>query len=148
MIQPVVKAYNWSYHSSIGDTPFFVHYVRDPGNGYDSLLTGQEDQSDRIISAQYCTEMARKHLMDTQEYRQRKHNANAVNKYDIGMLVYLRLVTVKDKLHKLKYRYQGPYRIMDLVNNSVTLKYIKTGKIRRASLRNVRLYSAESMTAG
>ena len=58
----------------------------------------------------------------------RKHNANAVNKYDIGMLVYLRLVTVKDKLHKLKYRYQGPYRIMDLVNNSVTLKYIKTGK--------------------
>ena len=67
-------------------------------------------------------------------------------KYGIGDIVYMHLVTISDKLHKLKYRFQGPYRIIDLYKNVATLKYMKDGKIRRASLRKVRLYLSGSMS--
>ena len=56
------------------------------------------------------------------------------------------LVTIGDRLHKLKYRFQGPYRIIDLYKNVATLKYMKDGKVRRASLRKVRLYLSGSMS--
>ena len=147
MVPYAVRAYNFSYHTSLGDTPYFNFYHRDPSGGYGCLISEQgESKTEAAIKAKYCAELARRQLLLSQDKRQKKGEVKSAVRYDIGDLVYLRYVTISDRLYKLKYQYQGPYRIIDIFKNTVTLKFLKTGKTRRASLRNVRLYATSLLS--
>ena len=145
MVPYAVRAYNMSLHHSLGDTPYFFFHGRDPLKGIESC-NAPPNKAELAIGAQYGAKLAREHLKATQGKRQNKNIGKNMVKYDVGDIVYLRLVTISDKLDKLKYRFQGPYRIIDLYKNVATLKYMKDGKIRGASLRKVRLYLSGSMS--
>ena len=91
LVPYAVRAYNFSYHTSLGDTPYFNFYNRDPSGGYGCLISEQgESKTEAAIKAKYCAELARRQLLLSQDKRQKKGKVKSAVRYDIGDLVYLR----------------------------------------------------------
>ena len=149
-LQDAVSSYNNCYHVTLRDSPHFLHFVIDPHLPFNILRgeTGTIDKNTQAYIVQYCYELATSHVKQQQLLRARR-SMNALQRrqiYDQGDLVYLRAVFINDKAHKLRHPFRGPYRILKLEGNTVKLGALSTGKTRRASMRNLRFYAAESIS--
>ena len=51
-----------------------------------------------------------------------------------------------EKAYKLKFKFRGPYRIVQIMGNTMIGESLATGKLCRVSLRNVKIYRNENIT--
>ena len=140
--------YNAGYHRSLGNTPFYLMYGRDPNIPYEAILSPiphhDGTPSDRAASMARCLRMAREAIVNTQDQAMALANTRSKNKVDAGDIVYIRERYVSKRDHKLLPKYSGPLRVIDLLGPPGTpgaciLKSFKTGRTRQVSLKDVKL---------
>ena len=73
-------------------------------------------------------------------------SSGRLTSYEVGDVVYLQKHFVNEKAHKIKHPYAGPFRVKDVAGNTVELVNLSSGKTKRASMRQLKLFKAESLT--
>ena len=144
----VCGAINESYNTSIKERPYFLFFGRDPIPLFGILRDNISicDSSEMYQITRYAYELAAKEIDKQQQNRKEKFSGGRVNTYDIGDIVYLQRATVGDKAYKLRYPYDGPYRVVEISGNTVTLKSLANNKIKHASMRDIKIFKGSSLT--
>ena len=141
-------AINEGFHTSLRERPFFLFFSRDPTPSFsilrDSSINCNSDE--RYLIAKYSYELASKVLESEQRQRDEKVNSGNTITYNVGDIVYLQRRFVNEKAHKLKYPYEGPYRITDISGNTVVVKSLASNKEKRASMRDLKIYKGSLLT--
>ena len=145
-----VAAYNNCYNVTLQDSPHFLHFGVDPHLPF-NILRNEGDvvtKNDQAAVIQYCYELAIRNVKQQQLLRDHRNRDKPLRRqvYDVGDLVYLRAVFVSQQAYKLRFPFRGPFRIIKIEGSTVHLKSLTTGKIKRASMRNIRIYAAESVS--
>ncbi len=125
---PLMKmAYNTSVHATIGETPFFMMYHRDPRGPtdvFDHLISDNDNESmqdfkDRLTAMRkIINEKVTRKLENDKQYMETvllKRNRNV--EFAVNDLVWLYTFNVNKGLSpKLRSPWQGPYRITEVVS--------------------------------
>ncbi len=120
----VLFAYRCSAQASVGDSPFFLIYGRDPIVPIDVSLISEprvyqeiEDyRADISLALQEAWKLARQHLTQAQ-HRQKRYYDQTVRNYifSVGDRVWLHTpATKKGKTPKLSCMWHGPFRIIEV----------------------------------
>jgi len=121
-----VHAYNTSYHSSIGNTPFFLMYGRDP-KPLTRLLQDVRDPCTSMQEALRRLHEARRyvaeHLEAAQDRAKIQHDRHAHPRaFNINDVVLLRVTQLpRQAVSKLYPKFVGPYRIMDIKHSVLSV---------------------------
>ena len=148
---PSITAYhNAGRHTTLGDSPFFLMFLRESRIPYESILPKEphEDPECRNRSQMKakCLELAREAIVNNQDQRLGNLSPNAKAKIDIGDIVYILSHTVARKDHKILPRWYGPHRVLDLKGMTAIIKAVKTGRVRQVSMRQVKLVHHSGIT--
>ena len=155
LLATAMSFYNCGYHQTLGNSPFYLFYGRDPNVPYEAILSPVPHHdgtvSDRSKHMAACLKMARESISATQDKNMEKANVKAKNRLDIGDLVFLRERHVARRDHKLLPKFNGPFRIMELLGPTDTpgacvLKSLKSGRTKQVSLRDVKLLPHSCIT--
>ena len=73
-------------------------------------------------------------------------NSSNVTTYNVGSIVYLQKRFVNERSHKLRFPYDGPYRVTDISGNTVVIKSLASNKEKRASMRDLKIYKGSMLT--
>ncbi len=126
LVSLVLFAYRCSTHASVGDSPFFLLYGRDPYTPIDVILASEpriyreiEDYRADITQAlQQAWQLAQEHLVQAQA-RQKHYYDRTVRNYEfsVGDRVWLYTPAVKKgKTPKLSRFWKGPFRIVEMAS--------------------------------
>ena len=147
-----VSLYNAGFHRSIGNTPFYLMFLRDMNVPYDILLPRSPHENPTIARraalGARCLELARKAISESQDKRLESVNSKAFSSVDIGDIVYCRLVHVNKRDHKILPKFHGPFRVLDLKGNTAVVKSFRSGRVKQVSLRQVRLLPSAALSLG
>ena len=147
-LQMAVRSHNRAYHISVSDTPYFLHFGCDPllNPGLPQDTTEHQDKADRVIQAQLCQELTTKYLKEYHKKWDNLQKPNYQTSFALGNLVFIKDQFVKDRAHKLRYRFKGPFRVIQIFGNSIVAKSLATNKEYKVSLRNAKIYHNENIT--
>ena len=144
----VQMALNTAIHGSVGDSPHFLLYGRDPKIAM-NLLFGLPNQpedieqvEDKLIRMKVAYHVVRQTLKEAFQNYSKRYNQNKKDRsLAIGDLVFRRGKLPIGPNRKFKQRFVGPYRIINKGTNGVTytLKNISTHKKYRVHVDNIRL---------
>lgn len=144
----VCGAINEGFNTSIKERPYFLFFGRDPvplsGILRDKMSVCDSNELYQITK--YAYELAANEINKLQERRKEKCTAGRVNTYDVGDIVYLQRNSVGDKAYKLRYPYDGPYRVFEIAGNTVVLKSLANNKIRKASMRDIKIFKGSVLS--
>lgn len=130
-------ALNTAYNKSIRDSPYYLVYGQDPVLPYSVVLGGERAPVYNVDDFRtYLTNLT-KRVFDTTERVLKRASTQYKTDYDIrhkvgdpkidrGDRVYLK--RLQPRQHKLEPAFIGPYRVLDVKENKVRLRNIKTGK--------------------
>ena len=132
-----VLALNTAYHTSVGDTPFFLFHGRDATFPFSDVLqpqrifydTDSNYKSEVILRLNRAFESARRHSDEA-------HQANKARQKDptkgveIGDLVLLRDHQIeRGPLASLQAKWTGPFRVLDRISDiTIQIKPVYTNK--------------------
>ena len=144
-LRKVCVAMNSGFNTTIKERPYFLFFGRDPAPRYDILRdqTPVRDASEAYQISHYAHELA------LQEFAKNQDNISLperVTHYQVSDIVYLQKRFAGDKAYKIKSGFEGPYRVTDIAGNTVQLKSLTSGKCKRASMRDLKLYKAGTLT--
>ena len=144
----VCEAINCAFHTSIGERPFFIFFGRDPRPTFNVLrnLASEFDTCENYQMCKYTYKLVSRELYNTQKVRDQKQDSSRRNTYDVGNIVYVKSRFVGDKAHKLRFPYEGPYRVSKVDGNTVCLKSLASGKSKLASMRDLKIYKGQFLT--
>ena len=147
-LQVAVRAHNTAYHRTLNDTPYFIHTGTDPLVQEGGVKKDPEaiDKSELFLQIEYCRKLAAKHIIAAQNNKDQLNLARHIPTFQVGNLVFVKNQFVSERGYKLRYRYNGPYRIQNIEGNTALLKSLASGKEVRVSLRNVKLYHHLNLT--
>ena len=124
-INPMLFAYNTSYHSTTKCTPYFLtygHEARYPSNPSPDLQFhyGNSSPSKWFSQLQEARQMATHHSVQASE-QSRNYFDQSINPitYTVGQLVWLNEVNFLGRNRKLSPNWTGPYPIIKIFQNSV-----------------------------
>lgn len=155
LLKTAISFYNFGYHRTLGNSPFYCFYGRDPNVPYDAILTPVPHHdgtvSDRSEHMATCLRLARESIAATQDKTMARANLKAKNRLDVGDVVFLRERHVARKDHKLLQKFNGPFRILELLGptgspGACVIKSFRTGRTKQVSLKDVRLIPSDSIT--
>ena len=147
--------YNFGYHRSLKNSPFFLMYGRDPNIPYEAILAPvphhNATTSARVQNMARCLKLTKDAITNTQDKSMQIANLKTKNRLDVGDIVYVKERYIAKRDHKLLPKYCGPLRIMELLGPEGTpgaciLKSIKTGRTRQVGLKDVKLVPREGIT--
>ena len=145
-LRKVCVALNSGFNTSTKERPYFMFFGRDPAPRYEILRdqTPGCDASEAFQISRYAHELALKELEKSQS--DRMVIPERVTHYTVGDVVYLQNRFVGDKAYKIKTSFDGPYRVTDIAGNTVQLKSLTSGKCKRASMRDLKLFKGNTLT--
>ena len=127
-INPMLFAYNTSYHSTTKCTPFFLTYgyeARYPSNNSPDLQYhyGSSLPSKWFAQLQEARLMAEHHSIQASETSRDYFDSHTFpHKFVLGQLVWLNEVNFAGRNRKLSPNWTGPYPIVKIVDSVVELK--------------------------
>ena len=132
-LQQLLFAYRAKPHASAGESPFCLIYGRDPRLPTETCLS--PPQSKYVVDVQdYCSDLhramssvwqaARKNVVEAQKRQKRQYDKKAKeHHYRIGERVMVYMPWEKTgKKRKLALPYHGPYRIVDVLPNGLSVR--------------------------
>ena len=151
---PMASAYRNSVHSSTMESPYFFITARDPSMVIDrflipepELITPQDYKSQTMKRLREGFSLARKNLMDARTQQKKQYDKRAEEcDFRVGDRVLLDVkVTKLGTSKKLNPRYQGPYRIYKVNDNStVEIRSYNGGKTQLTHVNRLKALT-ESM---
>ena len=96
--------------------------------------------------SRYAHDLAAKELEKKTIRGENVLGSGRINVYSVGDIVYLQRRFVSDKGHKLKHPFGGPFRVTHIAGNTMVLKCLNTGKIKRASMRDINIFKGDFLT--
>ena len=88
-------------------------------------------QSDLYYRTKYSYELVQQILTNEHRKEDKKiASSGRLTSYQIGDIVFVAQNFVGDKAYKLKAKYVGPYRVVDVISSSVKLLNLSNGKIK------------------
>ena len=145
----VCVAINEGFNLTIRERPHFLFHGRDPPPNMRMLRNqGTEVPTDeRQLMTKYAEELVEKELEKDRTRRDKKLNSSGrLTTYQVSDIVYLQRRFVGDRGYKLKYPFIGPFRVKEVLGNTVVLLSLVTGKQRRANMRHLKLYKDGTLT--
>ena len=141
-------ALNSAYNRAVGDTPYFLVYAQDPRVPYDTFFNPNPppcydiesyrtyvcNQNRKIF--RYVRHMLEKAGKEYQEDYDRRFKVTEPS-INIGDRVYIRRITPKK--HKLESKYYGPFRVLELKRDAVSVRNLYNSKISMVHLSQVKL---------
>ena len=112
----------------------------------EALVLNPQDKEERALTVKLCQYLVAEQISKRCEKIDWSKKRAHVPLYKVGNLVFARANYVNDRSFKLRYRYKGPFRIDEIIGNTVVLKSLATGKSSRVSMRAIRLYHNENIT--
>ena len=148
-LKHVCLAINTGFNLTLRERPYYLYFNRDPNPKYKALRqVGTEVERDEQIQRnRYAHEMVAEELEKEHQTRDKKLQASGrLTTYKESDIVYLQRRFVSDQAHKIKYPYVGPFRVKEVMGNSVRLLSLTTGKEKRASMRSIKLFKGNTLT--
>ena len=150
LLPSITSYHNAGKHTTLGDSPFYLMFLRDSRIPYESILPKEphDDQNlqNRSKMKARCLEIAREAIVNSQDRRLGNLSASAKAHIDIGDIVYILSHTVARKDHKILPKWFGPHRVLDLKGMTAVIKAIKNGRVRQVSMRQVKLIHHSGIT--
>ena len=145
-LKKVCVAINSGFNTTTKERPYFLFFGRDPAPRYQILRdqTPIQDASEAYQISRYAHELALQELVKGPS--EGIVSPERVKHYQVGDIVYLQKRFAGDKAYKIKSAYEGPYRVSDIAGNTVQLKSLTSGKCKRASMRDLKLYKGGTLT--
>lgn len=123
----VLFAYRNSIHSSTHETPHFLLYGRDPilpetlllASTRREVMSREDYSTDLVVRLQWAHRVVREQLESTWEKREKQYNKQVKERgIRLGDKVYCKVeFTRQGENKKLAPKWEGPYRVVALVNN-------------------------------
>jgi hypothetical protein len=124
MLLPSLEfAYNDTQHTSTGQTPFYLNYGHHPTGTYRHDETTSPHVEDRIKYLLRLQEAARDALHDAQSIQERYANKHRRPVPDIKVDDWVLLRRKKEDKRKLAPIADGPFKVIAVRKNAVTLKF-------------------------
>ena len=144
----VCTAINTGFSTSLRERPYFIFFGRDPVTKFGILKTinGGSDKNEIYQMTKYVHELAAKILEKNIESHKSEINKGNYKSFTMGDIVYLQKRFVDKKGYKLHFPFYGPFRVTEVSGNTVLLKCLESGKIKRASMRDIKLFKGEVLT--
>ena len=146
----VNTAINHGVHLTLKQRPSALFFGREPKA---SIIDFARDEgraeiasSEPFIKTIYARELVEKELTKAHEYRDSLQTTGRLTSYDLNDIVYLKRNFVNDKGYKIKYQFIGPFKINEIIGNTVTLLNLANGKERRAHMRNLKIFKSCDLT--
>ena len=137
------------HNLTIGERPYYLFFGRDPNVGVQALLDKSPSVAgDEVYQIQrYAYQLASSVLQKENLRRDKKMlSSGRLTSYNEGDIVYIQRHFVNEKAHKIRYPYTGPYRVTSVQGNTVELNELATNKVKRALMRQLKLYKAGSLS--
>ena len=140
---------NEGFSLTLKERPYFLFHNKDPQPPEFSFLQTPPNVqvSGDYVESLYIREIIQEAFK--QEYAEKVKKLSSTGRltsYKLGDIVYLKRVFVADPGYKLKYPYIGPFRVCKINGNVIELVSLASGKIRRASMRNIKIYHAGDLS--
>ena len=145
----VCDAINFGFNLTLKERPHFLFYARDPEHNHDFLNReiSEIEPSDLYCRTKYACELVEKDLMAEHDREDKKMlSSGRLTSYNLGDIVFAQRHFVGDKGYKIKYPYVGPYRIEGVTGNTVKLLNLSSGKIKVASMINIKIYKTDDLS--
>ena len=142
-----MSAVNTAHHSSIGESPYFVLFHRDPTLPFPELcgipIQNQEFEStpQRLERIKDIYKLVRSQLVKAYDKYSSYYNARAKDKrIGLGSKVYKKLPKPHGPTRKFKEVFVGPYRVIEVMPNEVTfrVKHLTNHKIEVVHADNLK----------
>ena len=147
-LDQLCMALNESFNVSFRERPHFLFLGRDPGNKFKILRPEHRpvEENNAFINLLYAYTLVQQELEKNHaKMDQGRHVSGRITHYNTGDTVYLQKHFVNDRAHKIRYPYIGPYRVVRIAGNTVELLNLASGKVRRASMRQLKLFKASDL---
>lgn len=147
-IPHVQMAINTAIHGSVGDSPHFLLYGRDPKLPMNDLFgipnqpEDLENMEDRLARMKVAYHVVRQTLREAFNKYSAHYNKNKRDRaLQIGDLVFRKGKLPIGPNRKFKPRFIGPYRVMTKLSNGVTykIKNVNTNKSFNVHVDNLRV---------
>lgn len=142
-------------NEAIGDTPHYLMYGQDPFLPYNTFMKPEAPVYNVEDYITFITNSQRKAFRATESFLQRaqekyvaeynKRVKAKTQEVKLGDRCYVK--RMQPKKHKLETPFLGPFRVIDLKNDAVTVKDIVSGKqyvVHRSIVKIVREKDAEA----
>ena len=146
----VNEAINYGFNLTLKQRPAALFFGREPKPSvidYNQEVTDKIDQNEVFMKSKYARDLVERELTKAHALiDKRLESTGRLTSYELNDTVYLKRHFVADRGYKLKYQYCGPYRVTEILGNTVTLLNLASGRERRASMRNLKLYKGSDLT--
>ena len=123
-------------------------------NGSDPVLntvgleshTSTPDKVDRVLQLRWCQELVSNHLKTYHRTSDNYKKPSYQSTFAVGNLVFIKDQTVSETGYKLRFKFKGPYRVLDITGNVMIGQSLASGKLCKVSLRNVKIFHNENIT--
>ena len=141
----ICKMLNEGFNLTLKERPYFLYFGRDPKLMFKNNLDPSLTPDDAFTRTQYARELVQT-IME-KEYDRRDNKATGkYSTYNTGDVIFLRKHFVNDPGYKVKYPFYGPFRIVDIIGNTVRLLNLTTGIEKRASMRHLKIFRYQDMS--
>ena len=100
------------------------------------------DKSELFLQIEYCRKLAAKHIIAAQNNKDQLNLARHIPTFQVGNLVFVKNQFVSERGYKLRYRYNGPYRIQNIEGNTALLKSLASGKEVKSLTQECKIISS------
>ena len=140
----VATAINLGFNTTLQERPFTLFFGHEPKPSIiDSKKTFSSnlDINENYMKTQYARDLVELQLSKAHQERDKKwQTTGRLTTYETNDIVYLKRRFVADKAHKIRFAYIGPFKVTNIIGNSVVLLNLANGKLRRASMKNLKIY--------
>ena len=146
----VATAINLGFNTTLQERPFTLFFGHEPKPSIiDSKKTFSSnlDINENYMKTQYARDLVELQLSKAHQERDKKwQTTGRLTTYETNDIVYLKRRFVADKAHKIRFAYIGPFKVTNIIGNSVVLLNLANGKLRRASMKNLKIYKHTDLT--
>ena len=146
----VATAINYGFNTTLKERPYTLFFNRDPKPSLVDIVKPMSpimDKNENFMKTKYARDLVESHLSKAHQFRDKKFQSTGrLTTYELNDIVYLKRRFVADKSYKLKYAYIGPFKVTNVLGNTVTLLNLANGKERRASMKNLKIYKSNDLS--
>ena len=150
MLDTAEFAVNTAFNRSVGDSPYFLVFQQDPRMPYDVFASSQRLPVYNIDCYRtFVCNLARRTFDITQRFldkakdnQQSQYNIKFrtnETRFNVGDRVYVK--RLQPAQHKFEGRYVGPFRLLQIHNDQLTLESIATKKVTKTHSSMVKVAS-------
>ena len=150
----VNRAINYGFNLTLKERPATLFFGREPKPSMlncdkaESLsYLSDNDINEKYLKIKYIRDLVQLELGKVHNKRDRQwETTGRLSTYELNDIVYLKRNFVGDKSYKLKFQYCGPFKVTEIMGNTVVLLNLSNGKERRASMRNIKIFKQHDLT--